>query len=279
MQLHAGEATATVLPEAGATFTRLDHGGRPILVPVPAGADPLRGFHGSFLMAPWTNRLDGGRIAVAGVAHRMPINRPAEDTAIHGFLRDMAWDVTETAPGRLVLGCRFDRPPFTGAARIEVTLAPDHMALAVSLTNRGGVPTPMGFGWHPYFARPPGTRLSVAARTIFGRDARTLPIAPRPCTGIQGGDAVLDTLDTHLAGWDGVARIDWPDGHGLTLRASGAWARNLQVFAPRGAGALAVEPVSHAPDAANRTAAAAHGAMHVLEPDETLHGSLTIHWH
>jgi aldose 1-epimerase len=209
----------------------------------------------------------------------MPINRPDEDTAIHGFLREMAWEVLAAEEDRLLLGCRFDRAPFTGQARLEARLAPDHLALSVTLTNDGAVPTPMGFGWHPYFTRPAGTRFSAVARTIFGRDARTLPIAPRPCAGVQGGDAVLDSLDTHLAGWDGAARIDWPDGHGLTLRAAGAWAANLQVFAPRGAGALAVEPVSHAPDAPNRPSAAAHGAMHVVASGQSLEGSLMIHWH
>lgn len=278
MEIRAGDAIATILPERGAAFTRLDNAGRCILQPVPDGADPNRGFHGSFLMAPWTNRLDGGRIKVAGAEHRMPVNRPEEDTAIHGFLREMAWDVVDTAPDRLVLACRFDRVPFTGHARLAARLAPDHLTLEIALSNDGAAPTPMGFGWHPYFPRPAGTRLHAAARTVFGRDARNLPIAPRPSTGIHGGDGVLDALDTHLAGWDATALITWPDGFSLTMKAAGAWASNLQVFAPRGGGVLAVEPVSHAPDSANRAAAAAHGAMHLLAPGQTLEGSLTIHW-
>lgn len=278
MELRAGDARAVILPEAGAAFTRLDHGGYPLLVPVPEGADPNGGFHGSFLMAPWTNRLDGGCIAVAGVPHRMPINRPAENTAIHGFLREMACDVLEAGASHLIMRCAFDRAPFTGMARIGVRLAPDHLMLSVSLANRGTVSTPMGFGWHPYFARPRGTSLAVATRTIFGRDARNLPVAPRPCGGLHGAEAVLDGLDAHFAGWDGQARIDWPDGRWLTLSATGAWAGNLQVFAPSLAAALAVEPVTHAPDAANRAEAAAHGPMHMLGPDQILEGTLTLRW-
>ena len=278
MELRAGDARAVILPEAGAAFARLDHDGRALLVPVPDGADPNSGFHGSFLMAPWTNRLDGGRIAVAGITHHMPVNRPAENTAIHGFLREMAWDVLDAGASHLVMSCAFDRTPFTGTARIEVRLTPDHLLLSVSLANRGTVPTPMGFGWHPYFMRPRGTSLAVAARMVFGRDARNLPTAPRPCAGLHGADAVLDGLDAHFAGWDGQARIDWPDGRWLTLSATGAWSGNLQVFAPNHGDALAVEPVSHAPDAANRKEAAAHGAMHRLDPDKTLEGALIIRW-
>jgi len=286
LTLRAGDAVAVLRPDLGAAMTRLDLDGRPLIVPVPDGADPNAGFHGAYVMAPWTNRLDAGRIAVAGIEHRVPVNRPDENTALHGFLRYLPWSVETAGPDHAVLGCTFDRTPFAGAARVELRLAPDHLALSLSLTNGGAVPTPMGLGWHPFFPRPAGTRLRAATRIVFGRDGRTLPVAPRPCAGLNGGDAVLDGLDTHFAGWDGVARIDWPDGRGVTLRASGAWAANLQVFAPRlgrgglstAAGVIAVEPVSHAPDAPNRPAAAAHGAMHVLPPGSSIDGSLMIHW-
>jgi aldose 1-epimerase len=278
MDIRAGDAIATILPECGAAFTQLRGAGRDILQPVPRGADPNRGFHGSFLMAPWANRLDRGRLVVAGTEHHMPLNRPGEATAIHGFLRELAWDVVEGAEDGVVLGCSFDRTPFTGQARLAARIAPDNLALEVALTNEGAAPTPMGFGWHPYFPRPAGTRLRVGARTVFGRDARNLAVAPRPASGINGGDGVLDGLDTHLAGWNGEAAMNWPDGAALTMRAAGAWAANLHVFAPRGGGVLAVEPVSHAPDAANNAAAAAHGAMHVLAPGQMLRGSLTLSW-
>ncbi len=276
--LRAGAAEATILPAQGAAFAALRHAGRDLLLPIPPGANPNAGFHGSFLMAPWTNRLDGGRIAAAGAEWRMPINRPAEGNALHGFLREMPWTVEQADPAALVLSCRFHRPPFTGAARMEVKLAEDALRLAVALANEGAAPTPMGIGWHPYFPRPAGTRLQVAARIAFGRDPRGLPIAPRPSAGLNGADGVLLGLDGHFAGWDGTARITWPDGRALRMQARGDWASNLQVYAPRGAEAIAVEPVSHAPDAANRAFAAAHGPMHLLRSGESLSASLTIHW-
>ncbi|WP_270933190.1 aldose epimerase family protein [Falsiroseomonas oryzae] len=276
--LRAVGAEAVILPEQGAAFAALRHAGRDLLVPVPPGEDPNRGFHGSFLMAPWTNRLDGGRIVVAGTEHRLPVNRPDEGTAIHGFLRDMPWTVLRADDGSALLACTFDHVPFAGEARLAANLSAGALHLSVGLTNRGGVPTPMGLGWHPYFPRPAGTRLSAAARVAFRRDERNLPIEPRPSAGVDGSDEALQGLDTHFAGWDGVARIAWPDGYALTLHATGAWAANLQVFAPPHAAVLAVEPVSHAPDAPNRAASAAHGAMHVVDPGATLSASLMIHW-
>jgi aldose 1-epimerase len=278
MELRGGAWKAVLLPERGAAVARLVHAGRDLLVPVPPGADPNRGFHGAFVMAPWTNRLDGGRIEVGGRVWRMKVNRPEEDTALHGLLREQPWTVEEARPDRAVLRCLLDHPPFRCAARLEVALSEEGFSLALALANTAEASVPMGIGWHPFFRRPPGTRLRISARTVFGRDARNLPVGPRPSAGIAGGDAVLDWLDSHFAGWDGVAEIGWPDAGTLVLRAGGAWRSNLQLFAPRGAGVLAVEPVSHAPDAANRAAAARHGAMHLLRPGESLLASLMIHW-
>ncbi len=277
MILEAGDWRAELLPEKGVAFRSLTLAGRDVLRRIPDGADPNNGFHGAFIMAPWTNRLEDGRIVVGGVEYRMPINRPDEGNALHGFIRALAWVVEEQAGDRATFTCTLDHAPFRCAARLVVALSDAGLSFALSLTNTGDAPTPMGFGWHPWFARSAGTRLRFRAATIFGRDHRAIAQGPRPSAGLNGDDAVLLGLDTHFAGWDGVATITWPDGTGITMRAEGDWASNLQVFAPRGGDVLCVEPVSHAPDAVNRAGNAAHGAMRVLLPGASLSASLMIH--
>jgi aldose 1-epimerase len=184
LRLAAAGWEAVLLPEQGAAFASLTHAGRDILVPVAPGRDPNAGDHGAFLMAPWTNRLDGGRITVAGREWRMPINRPDEGTSLHGLVRLRRWAVEAEAPDRAVLSCTLDHPPFRCALRMEVALSAEGLFLSLALANTGDGPTPMGMGWHPFFPRPRGTRLRFAAATVFGRDARTLPVAPRPTAGI-----------------------------------------------------------------------------------------------
>jgi aldose 1-epimerase len=277
IRLASGSWAAALLAGQGAAFASLTCGGRDVLAPIPAGADPNAGFHGAFLMAPWTNRLGGGRIVVGGVEYRMPINRPAEGNALHGLLRDRAWTVAAQQPDRAVLSCALDHAPFRCAARLEVALSAAGLALDLTVRNTGDAPTPIGLGWHPWFARPAGTRLDATATTAFGRDAGGIATAPAPSGGLHGGDAALDGHDTHFAGWDGAATIAWPDGTGFVLTARGAWARNLQVYAPKGGGVLCVEPVSHVPDAANRADNAAHGAMPALAPGAEITASLTLH--
>ncbi len=276
IKLASGDWDATILASQGAAIGALTWRGQDIIEPVPEGENPNQGLHSAFLMAPWTNRLAEGRISVGGQDYVMPINRPLEGHALHGFIRERAWAVESQAPDAAILTCALDHAPFRCAARLKVALAPQGLSLHLTLTNTGEAPTPMGIGWHPFFTRPPGTRLRFVASTVFGRDARNLAIAPCPCTGLDGGEEVLAGLDTHFAGWDGVAVMTRPGGPELELRATGDWTRNLQIYAPHGIPVLCVEPVSHAPDAVNRPHIAAFGPMNALAPGASIQGGATL---
>jgi aldose 1-epimerase len=278
LTLAAGAWEAVLLPAQGAAFAALRHAGRDLIAPVPPAAEPLGGFWGAFWMIPWANRLDGGRLPFAGETHLLPINRPEDNTAIHGLAREMPWCVERAATDRAMFAQVFADAgtPFRYAARVEIALAEAGLTLAVSVTNTADTPFPYGLGWHPFFVRPPGTHLAFRAATQFGRDARTLPEEPCDSTGIEGSEESFLGLDTHFAGWDGQAEIAFPDGPALALAAEGAWAGNLQVFAPPFAEVLCVEPQSHVPDAPNRPTLAAHGPLTVLAPGASLDARVAI---
>jgi len=279
LALTGGGWEATLLPGQGAAFARLAWRGRDVLAPLPTGADPNGSFAGAFLMAPWANRLDEGRLPVGGMTYHLPVNRPADDTAIHGLLRDLPWRVEEANTAEAVLeqdgNAEAAGLPWHWQARLTVTLQEAGAAVALALVNAGPLPFPFGFGWHPFFMRPAGTRLRFAATTLFARDARCLPIAAQPSAGVDGDEGAYEGLDTHFSGWDGAAEIIRPD-IALRLRASGAWAGNLQVFAPAGSHVLCVEPVSHVPDAPNRPDFAVHGSLTMLAPGASLNARLEI---
>lgn len=261
---------ATLSPRDGGGLTALRFRGHDILLPVPAG-ERLGGPFGAFWMIPWANRLDGGRLG----AHRLPVNRVAEGTAIHGLSRDRPWQVEHAAADRAVLVQAVAAGPYRYEARLLHAVTDEGFALDLAITNTGDAPLPFGAGWHPWFVRPPGMRLSFRAATRFTHDDRCLPVAAAPCDGLDGGEAAFLGLDTHFAGWDGVARMAWP-GVALTLAAEGALATNLQVYAPRDRPVLCVEPSSHLPDAPNRPGLAGHGPMRVLEPGEILTGRIIL---
>ena len=276
IELAAAGWAARLLPEQGGAFALLRWQGQEVLAPLPPGADPNASFAGAFLLAPWANRLDAGRLPCAGTLHHLPVNRAADNTAIHGLSRALPWQVANASAARVVLEQQVHSPPFHYAARLAVTLGADGLHLALGLRNLAAGPVPMGLGWHPFFARPPGTRLRFAASALLQSNARGLPLAAEPSHGVAGDEAVYEGLDTHFTGWDGTVDLLRPDLL-LRLRASGAWARNLQVFAPPGSGVLCAEPVSHVPDAPNRPALAVLGALAPLAPGAELQAALHLH--
>lgn len=270
LRLDSGEWSAWLAPEDGAGVTALRCGGQDILVPAPEGT-PLGGPFGAFWMIPWANRLDGGRLG----PHRLPINRAQDGTAIHGLSRDRPFLVETQAPDRVLLTQQVDAAPYRYKALLAVVLDAAGFALDLTVTNRGEAPVPFGAGWHPWFVRPTGTLLSFRATHRCTHDERCLPVTAEPSPGLHGGEEAFLGLDTHFAGWDGVATITWPSLV-LHMHATGALATNLQVYAPLARPVLCVEPSSHLPDVANRPAMEALGPMRQLAPGESLTGRITL---
>ena len=270
IQLAAGEWQALILPEQGAAFHTLRWRGRDILVPAPEGARHP-GAYGAFWMLPWANRLDGGQCG----AHRLPVNRPEENTAIHGLARDWPWQVEAAQAGQLILTQRLEAAPFMYAARLVVSLTERAFSMAMTLRHDGATALPYGMGWHPWFPRDAGFHLALRAVQRARHDARGLPFAFDPSPGICGDEAALSGLDHFFADWDGVARLSWP-GCSLILGASGDFAHGVQVYAPKDRAAICVEPVSHMPDAPHRMALAAPAPIRMLAPGEALAGSITL---
>lgn len=258
--LAAGDWTLAVDPAQGASVTRLTFAGQDLLADEPA-----------FWMIPWANRLDGGRLG----PHRLPVNRPQDGTAIHGLSRDRPWQVAAQAPDAATLAQEVDAAPYRYAARLAIAATPDAVTLDLTVVNMGAEALPFGAGWHPWFRRPPGTRLAFRATHRCRHDARTLPVAADLTDGLEGGEEAFLGLDTHFAGWDGRARIGWP-GLALALEATGALATNLQVYAPRDRAVLCVEPCSHLPDAPNRPDLADLGPIRRLAPGEILTGRIIL---
>jgi len=270
MKLQCGDWQALICPEQGAAFASLQWRGRDVLVPAPEGARHP-GAYGAFWLLPWANRLDGGRIA----GHVMPINRAAEDTAIHGLARDLPWEMISAAPDHALLRQRLNVAPFDYAAQLAMTLDADGLLMEMTLRHEGAAPAPYGMGWHPWFVRSAVTRLHLNATQRASHDARGLPQSLTPCAGIAADEAALIGLDNFFVGWDGVARLASSAGT-ITIKATGDFALGVQVYAPAAQPIICVEPVSHMPDAPNRPALATAAPMRVLAQGQSLHGTIRL---
>lgn len=267
-----GGFRAVMLPGAGAGIAALTFAGRDLLR--PATADAIRhGDHnglGCFLMAPWCNRLDRGRLRFAGRMWRLPVNRPEDRTAIHGFLRDQPWRVRHRAPAALTLATRARWGPWRLDATLALRFAGGAATVTLTLVNRSRRAVPTGIGLHPWFPRTPRSTLRFQATHAFPHDARNLPLVAEPARGIAGALANWRGHDGYWAGWDGTARLD-----DLEITAGGAF-RNLHVYVPGGDPVVCIEPVSHVPDAPNRPWLARYGAMRLLPPGRRISGWMTL---
>jgi aldose 1-epimerase len=277
----------TVDAQHGASLTSLrwrkpDSTWFEILHPCPPAIAARTG--GCFVMAPFANRLDKGRFPGADGPVQLPLNRPEEHLAIHGFSRDRAWRVVEASDDRLMLVDDFAEAgnPFAYRLTQEISVGSSGVELALRLTNSATATLPLGLGFHPWFRKTADTWLTFEAITQLGRDPRGFAIEPVPTDQGPAFPSGVDVsampwFDRHYARWTSrTAAIDWlSDGVRMTMQARGALT-NLQVYVPDNLPVLCVEPVSHVPDVHNRRDLAGYGDIAWLAPGETIEGAMIL---
>ena len=266
----AGDYRATVT-ELGAGLRTLSLDGQPITrgygddeVP-PAGAGQL--------LAPWPNRVDGGRYTFGGRSFQLDLSEPAHGNAIHGLTRFATWSLSGSSADQVELGLwLLGRPGYPFCLELSVRYrlsAQGGLEVTVTARNAGSYPAPFGTGSHPYLLAGTGAidnwALQLPAARWQPADNRGIPTgSPREVAGSQFdfrerreiGSTSLDTAFTGLdTGEDGRAwaRLTGPDAE------VGLWAgpgyRWLQVFtgdalAPDARRrAVAIEPMTCPPNA------------------------------
>jgi aldose 1-epimerase len=221
-EIFAGDYRATVT-ELGAGLRALHYLGRPVIAEYAPDVLPP-GASGQ-LLAPWPNRVDGGRYTIDGAPHQLDLSEPANLNAIHGLTRWANWDVaTRTSESVVLRHALLGRPgyPFCLDIDAQYLLAADN-GLQVSITarNSGSAPAPYGTGSHPYLAA--GTtaiddcELTLPGGLWLPADERGIPSGPvKDVAGTQ--------FDFRESRPIAAARLDHAFT-GLTRDASGrAWA-------------------------------------------------------
>lgn len=228
---------------------------------------------GCFPLVPFSNRIRDGRFRFRGQIVEMPPNVAGQAHVEHGHGWQSAWSVvaqSDTA-ATLELTRAADAWPFPYVARQAFVLAPDGLAITLSVRNAGPRPMPVGLGLHPYFPRSPATRLTAEVGQMWATDRDVLPTAlvdsPTSCCFDRGVAIDAVDLDNAFVDWRRAATIAWPDrGASLTMSASLPLSF-LVVYSPPGADYFCAEPVSNCTDAFNLAAAGRDDTgMLVLEP-------------
>ncbi len=269
-EIEAGDYRATVT-ELGAGLRALEHGGTPLVTSYDADQLPPHGT--GQLLAPWPNRVDGGRYAFDGAEHHLALSEPARGNAIHGLTRWIPWTRIAHDRGEVTLrSVPHGAQGYPFAVQVDVTYlldAESGLHVTVTAANKGTRPAPWGTGHHPYLTVPTPTvddcELSLPAGRWLPADERGIPSgAPQDVAGTEFdfrtarklGDTRLDHAFTGLRREpDGMAWARLSAG-GVT---TGLWAdegyRWLQVFTgdplepEHRRTALAVEPMTCPPNA------------------------------
>ncbi len=288
IELSRGHTRAIVLPEAGGRLHQLSIREGPRWLPLlcsPASprahlADPLAG--GSYAMAPWPGRIDGGRFLWNGRLHRVPVTDGAH--ALHGRAVYQPWTVDTRTSTACRLSCEFDTGwPFRGRAVQEIEVRDNGVWQRLEVQAAGGERFPAGVGWHPWFRR--GVRPGHDVRVLVDADdmyetADMIPTGWLPqakgATNLSGYPALgVRRLDTCYRHPRGPLRIRWDDIE-LTMMSSPNITHAV-IFTPRHA--VCVEPQTCAPDAFNLAAQGVPGTgMAIVDDRHPLIATTTWRW-
>lgn len=151
------------LPEFGCHWTQLRFSAKgqwiDLLVSAPDQEALVRRptGYGSYILAPWSNRISGAAFQFEGTHHQLRENFP-DKTAIHGDVRNRPWKVTHASDAKFeAMLTSSDFPdfnfPFALVFRHSLELQGDSLRVQFSIENVDKQRAPVGFGFHPFFRR------------------------------------------------------------------------------------------------------------------------------
>lgn len=246
---------------------------------------------GSFIMAPWANRIAGAKFVFEGREIALRVNT-ADGTAQHGDVRKRPWNVVKQDAASVALEYNSEafadsNWPWKYLCRVEYSLDEGGLHARLSVHNTDKEPFPTGCGHHPYFSRRLWDdrdvielRAPVSGRYPLKNACAIGPAAPDELSRRLADFATIpdEHIDTVFAGFGGTAELRWPSS-GVTLRMKASSSMNhLVLFAPHANGKsgtplpfIAVEPQTQVNDAFNLGATGVGGTgTVVLKPGEAL---------
>jgi aldose 1-epimerase len=253
--------------------------------------DPLRIVRASYPLAPWSNRINGGGFSVGEKFHQITPNAAGMPYPIHGDAWQQPWQVTQQDAASLEMTLESNQcngNPHHYRAVQSFKLVEGGMDQRLSITHLGSTPLPYGLGLHPWLPRNERTTFQAKVSGVWLGQPDCLPEKHTTDfppswdlnTGISAAGSLIDNCFT---GWDGTARVTWPDQDlQLTLTQSTASAEVsthsakpncLLVFRKVAGEHFCLEPVSHPIDAFHLPD---QPGLQVLQKGESL--SLAVSW-
>ncbi|WP_234834797.1 aldose 1-epimerase family protein [Mycolicibacterium stellerae] len=268
----AGRWVRGTIAQVGAALRQLSIGG----VEITAGLDDHDSAPFSYgtVLVPWPNRVRDGRWVHDGRTLHLDITDPRHRSALHGLLRDTAYQPVAHSDSSITLGAPVLQQsgyPFELDTFVCYQLVADGLMTTHTVRNTGSTCAPVAIGAHPFLAIG-GVPTETLTLTVNGShhidlDEQRIPIG---LTAVQGTEwdlrsgRVIADLDLDDA-WSGLTPADGGSVH--TLHAPDG--RSVSLWADRGFGfvhafitrefpgndgcvtAVALEPMTAPADALN----------------------------
>jgi aldose 1-epimerase len=260
-------------PALGGAVTRLQWRGHDVLRPAKS-AQPAITETSCYALTPFVNRIANARFTFEG----RPIEMDANDDggrphALHGQGWRRPWRLDQKKQDRVSLSFTHepDDWPWAYISRQEIKFDGDSALFSLSVKNMSREPMPASLGYHPYFPRPKGTRLTTRVSGAWRTDAGLIPTHLDTSLDLPFAEgASLDyekLVDESYPGWGRRAEIEYPD-FAVTLSASPE-AAFFHLYLPPDDDYFCAEPVTAMPDALNRQDDPSTG-LRILAPGESL---------
>lgn len=281
-------------------YVKAPEGGKTDFIWGYSGRKNQSGGQGDVLI-PFPNRTKDGKYSFEGVSHQMPQNDHSGPNAIHGFLQAVSWDVEAVSQDRVSLRTSITKKafekkgyPFDVDVRLTYSLGDNGLAVKFKIQNMGKTRAPIGVGFHPYFVV--GTdfvntaELRVPAMSYLEADSVLIPTGRKFSTkdsdfdftkSKQVGERKLDLCFVDLVrDSDGKARIllkNPTNGQTVTVWMGEAFQYVMLFTGDTLASsvrrrALAIEPMTMAPDALNRP----DWGLKILEPAQVFEAEFGV---
>ena len=282
LALRNASLVAEIVPQVGGALARLDWiagGAETALLrglPPDAPGVPAPSQMACFPLLPWSNRMAASGFAFEGRQYVPAPNRAGEPCPIHGDGWQQAWQVVRhTESGLTLTLARPDAAPFAYEAELQYTLDGAALVIELAVRNTGAQALPFGIGLHPWMPDPQGARLEAGARGVWFSGPDKLPRSRNDIPENWRFDtpAALpqDGVDHVFDGWQGRARIAWPErGVALELEADMDY---FILYIPPGRDFFCFEPVDHPINAHNLPG---QPGLSVLAPGATLRRRCTF---
>jgi aldose 1-epimerase len=209
----------------------------------------------SGILLPFPNRLDKGKYSFEGKDYQFPINEPANDNAIHGFVFTKPFELSSKINNDSVtIICSYDYQgtydhyPFPFRVEASYRLQKDQLQVTHKIMNSGLSDMPVGYGWHPYFTYPSGlnnVELTMDACEEILLTERQLPTGEfRTCTDFKEGSSLSEV---HLDAGYRMPEKSWEVKLNTDLDrliVKGINSKYIQLFTPAENDSIAIEPMS-----------------------------------